>query len=89
MTRDGKAKTRSFARMTTSSTHPPARAAARSPRGTPASRPMPTATTATAMEVRAPTMIIDRTSRPRWSVPSQWAAEGPRSLLGTSTPSTG
>ena len=43
---------------------------------------MPTATSATAMETRAPTMIIERRSRPKWSVPSQCAAEGGWSLLG-------
>ena len=37
---------------------------------------MPTATSATAIETRAPTMIIDSTSRPKWSVPNQCAAEG-------------
>ena len=37
-----------------------------------------------AMEVRAPTRIIENTSRPYWSVPNQWAAVKPRSLLGIS-----
>ena len=37
---------------------------------------MPTATSATAIDTRAPTMIIERTSRPKWSVPSQCAADG-------------
>ena len=36
----------------------------------------------TAIEVRAPTMIIENMSRPKWSVPSQLAAEGGFSRLG-------
>ena len=38
--------------------------------------PMPTATSATAIELRAPTMIIDSMSRPNWSVPKICVAEG-------------
>ena len=44
--------------------------------------PMPTATSATAIELRAPTMIIERMSRPKWSVPNQCAAEGALQLVG-------
>ena len=43
---------------------------------------MPTATSATAIETRAPTMIIERMSRPKWSVPNQCAADGGCSLRG-------
>ena len=50
--------------------------------------PMPTATSATAIETRAPTMIIERTSRPKWSVPSQCAAEGGWSLPAMSRAAT-
>jgi hypothetical protein len=35
------------------------------PSGTPSAMPMPTAISATAMEVRAPTMIIENMSRPK------------------------
>ena len=38
--------------------------------------PMPTATSATAIELRAPTMMRESTSRPKWSVPNQCAADG-------------
>ncbi|MNQ90844.1 hypothetical protein D3C85_1061980 [compost metagenome] len=62
--RAGKAKIRSLPRITSSSTQPP-RAAAVRPSGTPIPAPMPTATRATASEFCAPTMIIDRTSRPK------------------------
>ena len=65
MTSEGKAKTRSLPRMMTSSRSDPLRAAAQSPSGTPKAMPMPTATKATAMDTRAPTMIIDRMSRPK------------------------
>ena len=61
----GKAKMMSLPRITMSSSTEPRRAAARSPRGTPATIPIPTATTATAIEVRAPTISIDRMSRPK------------------------
>ncbi len=73
--RAGNAKTRSFNRISASSTRPP-RAAASVPSGTPKPMPMPTATSATAIELRAPTMIIDSMSRPKWSVPNQCADEG-------------
>ena len=50
--------------------------------------PMPTATSATAIETRAPTMIIESMSRPKWSVPSQCAAEGGCSLAAMSSAAT-
>ena len=82
MSSDGKAKTRSLPRMiASSSSEPPPRR-----RGEPERHaepmPMPTATSATAIETRAPTISIERTSRPKWSVPSQCAADGGCSLLG-------
>ena len=82
MSSAGKAKTRSLPRMITSSSSEPRRAAAASPSGTPSPMPIPTATSATAIETRAPTMIIEKTSRPKWSVPSQCAAEGGCSRAG-------
>ena len=83
----GKAKAKSEKRITASLTQPP-RAAARAPRGTPKPRPMPTATRATTMELTAPAMIIERMSRPKWSVPSQCPAEGGRSLPAMSISAT-
>ncbi len=68
--------------MISSSIQDPLRAAAVRPSGTPSAMPMPTATSATAIEVRAPTMIMLNMSRPKWSVPNQWAAEGVCSLAG-------
>ena len=65
MTKDGKAKIRSLPRMMISSAQLPRLAAAHSPSGTPKLKPMPTATTATAIDVRAPTMIIEKMSRPK------------------------
>ena len=75
----GKAKAKSLKRITSSSTQP-RRAAASAPRGTPKPAPMATATRATATELWVPTMSMESTSRPKWSVPSQWAAEGGFSL---------
>ena len=60
----GNANTRSFVRMMISSGRLPLRAAAASPRGTPTSMPIPTATSATAIDVRAPTISMLRMSRP-------------------------
>jgi hypothetical protein len=60
----GKAKTRSLKRIKTSSIKPPV-AAPHKPRGTPMPAPITTETDATAMELRLPTMIIDRMSRPK------------------------
>ena len=42
----------------------------------PTPRPMAVAARATPSEALAPAMIIDSTSRPKWSVPSRCAAEG-------------
>jgi hypothetical protein len=36
----------------------------------------PTAPSPTASELRAPTMIMEKTSRPNWSVPNQCSADG-------------
>src|SRR3990167_6254049 len=79
----GKAKVKSDARITASSTQPRL-AAARQPSNTPTAKPMPTAMTPTTMEFCAPTSSCDAMSRPRLSVPSQWAALGAASLLGMS-----
>ena len=65
ITSEGKAKTKSLPRMMTSSSRLPWRAAAARPRGTPMLIPIPTAISATAMDVRAPTMIIEKISRPK------------------------
>ena len=65
ITSAGKANTRSLPRMMISSLQPPRKPAAASPSGMPNVMPMPTASTATAIEVRAPTMIIANTSRPK------------------------
>ena len=75
----GKAKVKSLRRMMTSSTQP-RRADASRPRATPKTRPMPTAITPTAMELRAPTMSCESTSRPKASVPSQCWLSGSSSL---------
>jgi hypothetical protein len=69
----GKAKVKSLARITSSSTQP-RRPKARQPSATPTSRPMPTATTPTTMLFCAPTSSCEAMSRPRLSVPSQCAA---------------
>ena len=60
----GKAKTTSLKRISASSTQP-RRAAAQQPSGTPTEMPMATAMKATAMELRAPTMIMEKISRPK------------------------
>ena len=52
-------------RITTSSISDPRVAAANNSSGTPTTMPMPTATIATAIEVRAPTISIDSISRPK------------------------
>ena len=75
----GKAKARSELRMISASTQPPAEAA-RAPSGTPMPAPRLTASSETESEVCVPAMIIDSTSRPKASVPSQWVAEGWASL---------
>lgn len=41
--------------------------------------PIPTAMMPTNSALRAPTMSIEKTSRPNWSVPSQLRSEGGRS----------
>ena len=59
-------------------------AAARQPRATPITTPMLTATRPTTMAFCAPTSSWLAMSRPRLSVPSQWAALGGCSLEGMS-----
>ena len=66
----GKAKIKSEVRDSASSTQPP-RAAAQAPSATPMVEPITTAIRPTAIEVCAPTMMRESTSRPRWSVPSR------------------
>ena len=51
--------------MMISSSRLPRFAAAMRPSGTPTTMPIPTATIATASEVRAPTMSIESVSRPK------------------------
>ena len=84
----GKAKVKSAARMTSSSTQP-RRAAASKPKETPKARPMPTAITPTKIEFWLPTNNCEAMSRPRLSVPNQCAALGAASLLGMSISATG
>jgi len=60
----GKAKVKSEKRMMISSVQP-RRAEAHNPSATPAKTPMPTATIPTTSEFCAPTMIIEKTSRPK------------------------
>ena len=79
----GKAKTKSLSFMIASSIRPLANAAKR-PRTTPNASPMPTAMTPTRIEMREPARICEATSRPRLSVPNQWASEGGASLWGMS-----
>ena len=74
--------------MIASSSSEPRRAAAISPSGTPNPMPMPTATSATAIDTRAPTMIIENTSRPKWSVPNQCSADGGLSFAAMSSTAT-
>ena len=80
----GKANVKSASRMMSSSIHP-RRADASNPSAVPATRPIPTAISPTAMELRAPTSNSEATSRPKASVPSQWAADGGCSLASRST----
>ena len=51
--------------------------------------PIPTATIATPIDVRAPIMSIESVSRPKWSVPSQWSEPGGWSFRAMSSSSTG
>ena len=85
----GKAKIRSEVRDSASSTQPP-RAAAQAPSATP--RPTcrcATAISPTVIEVCAPTMMRESTSRPRWSVPSRCCADDGSSLERICSSSTG
>ena len=75
----GNAKARSVMRMTKPSTMPP-RAAAKAPSGIPIPAPTSTAMIDTAMELRAPTIIMENTSRPKLSVPNRWLKLGPCNL---------
>lgn len=74
----GKAWLKSAMRIIRLSSHPSRLIAAISPSALPTVRPSPTAPRPTASELRAPTMIIENTSRPNWSVPNQCSAEGGR-----------
>src|SRR5262245_58027941 len=75
----GKAKVKSEKRMMISSIQPRLADAIR-PRQTPNVRPMLTAMTPTRMVERAPASSSETMSRPKESVPSQWAADGGWSL---------
>src|SRR5947199_10009960 len=46
------------------------------PTSTPATAPMATAMTPTAIDVRAPAITRESTSRPYWSVPKGWGVDG-------------
>src|SRR5213593_2590683 len=46
------------------------------PSSTPATAPMATAMTPTAIDVRAPAITRESTSRPYWSVPKGWGVDG-------------
>ena len=65
MTKEGNAKIRSFPRIMSSSRKDPLRVAEKSPRGTPTIIPIPTARSATAIDVRAPIIIMENISRPK------------------------
>ena len=65
ITKDGNANIKSFVRIITSSIIEFFLVAATRPSGTPIKKPIPTAKRATANEVRAPIMIIDKMSRPK------------------------
>ena len=65
ITKEGNANIRSFPRIIISSIKHPRRAAEKSPKGTPIVTPIPTASNATAIDVRAPIMIIEKISRPK------------------------
>ena len=65
ITKDGNANIRSFVRMMVSSKSEFFLVAAARPSGTPIKKPIPTAKIATASEVRAPIIIIDKMSRPK------------------------
>ena len=77
----GKAKTKSLSFMIASSTDALGKAPPTRPSATPKTRPMPTATTPTRIDTRAPASNCEATSRPRLSVPNQCAAEGEAQLV--------
>ena len=68
--------TASINRMSVSSSQPPAYPLSM-PMTMPAAPPRPTAMTPTAIDVTAPRMMRESTSRPYWSVPNGCAADGP------------
>ena len=68
--------TASIRRMSASSSQPPAYPLS-TPMRTPAAAPRPTAMTPTAIDVTAPRMMRERTSRPYWSVPNGCVGDGP------------
>ena len=65
ITKEGNANIRSFPRIVSSSRKDPCLAAEKRPSGTPIIIPIPTANRATAIDVRAPIMIIENISRPK------------------------
>ncbi len=71
----GKAKTRSVSRINASSASRP-RYPATSPSRPPTSRASETMASASGIDNRAPYTTRLKMSRPRESVPNQWAAEG-------------
>ena len=62
--------------MSASSSQPPVYPLS-TPMKIPAAAPSPTAMTPTAIDVTAPRMMRESTSRPYWSVPKGCAADGP------------
>jgi hypothetical protein len=72
---DGTDMTTSVRRMMSQSAMPPANAATL-PRTMPTPRLMVVTKMATVVAVRAPHRMRLSTSRPNWSVPSQWSALG-------------
>ena len=74
--KSGTAKNPSSVRMITLSTQPPATPAV-TPMIDPANTPSAVAPSPNRTVDRAPVKSRDRISRPNWSVPSQWSADGP------------
>ena len=90
----GKVRNVSHRRISTESTMPP-HSAATHPTAVLATRIIARMTETAPSDVRAPNARRERTSRPRWSVPSQWSALGPSSLrsrcvsMGSPEPTSG
>ena len=66
----------SMVRMAITSRRPPMKPDS-SPTGTATTRVTLTTCNATRTATREPNMSLDATSRPRWSVPSQWSPDIP------------